>query len=111
MGSHFLLQRNLPDPGTEPGSPTLQADALPTALQVPALPDFQRLRQLPFGPACEGISLFMGISVSALASSLSAQAPPQNFPIYSSFCLPPLSYLISGNLACPHGGLGSSVVT
>ena len=26
---HFLLQGNLPDPGIEPGSPALQADALP----------------------------------------------------------------------------------
>ena len=27
---HFLLQGNLPDPGIEPRSPTLQADALPS---------------------------------------------------------------------------------
>ena len=30
VGCHFLLQGNLPDPGIEPGSPTLQADALPS---------------------------------------------------------------------------------
>ena len=30
MGSHFLLQGNLPDSGIEPGSPALQADALPS---------------------------------------------------------------------------------
>ena len=28
MGCHFLLQGNLPNPEIEPGSPTLQADAL-----------------------------------------------------------------------------------
>ena len=33
MGSHFLLQGIFPDPGIEPGSPTLQADAsLPSEL-------------------------------------------------------------------------------
>ena len=30
MGCHFLLQGNLPDPVIEPGSPALQADALPS---------------------------------------------------------------------------------
>ena len=30
VGCHFLLQGNLPDPGIKPGSPTLQADALPS---------------------------------------------------------------------------------
>ena len=29
MGCHSLLQGDLPDPGTEPGSPALQADSLP----------------------------------------------------------------------------------
>ena len=33
MGSHFLLQGNLPDPGIEPGSPELQADASPSEPQ------------------------------------------------------------------------------
>ena len=28
MGCHSLLQGNLPNPGIEPGSPTLQADSL-----------------------------------------------------------------------------------
>ena len=28
MGCHFLLQRNLPNPRIEPGSPALQADSL-----------------------------------------------------------------------------------
>ena len=28
MGSHFLLQGSFPDPGIEPTSPALQADAL-----------------------------------------------------------------------------------
>ena len=28
MGFHFLLQGNLPDPGIEPRSPALEADAL-----------------------------------------------------------------------------------
>ena len=30
VGSHSLLQGNLPNPGTEPGSPALQADSLPS---------------------------------------------------------------------------------
>ena len=30
MGCHFLLQGNLPDSGTEPESPALQADSLPS---------------------------------------------------------------------------------
>jgi len=30
VGCHFLLQGNLPDPGIEPRSPALQADALPS---------------------------------------------------------------------------------
>ena len=30
VGCHFPLQGNLPDPGIEPGSPALQADALPS---------------------------------------------------------------------------------
>ena len=30
MDCHFLLQGNLPNPGIEPGSPALQADALPS---------------------------------------------------------------------------------
>ena len=30
VGSHSLLQGNLPDSGIEPGSPALQADALPS---------------------------------------------------------------------------------
>ena len=33
VGCHFLLQGGLPDPGIEPGSPTLQADALPSKPQ------------------------------------------------------------------------------
>ena len=32
MGSLSLLQGNLPNPGIEPRSPTLQADSLPTEL-------------------------------------------------------------------------------
>ena len=30
MGCHFLLQGNLPNPGIKPGSPTSQADSLPS---------------------------------------------------------------------------------
>ena len=30
VGSHALLQGNLPDPGIEPESPALQADSLPS---------------------------------------------------------------------------------
>ena len=32
VGSLFLLQRDLPDPGIKPESPALQADSLPTEL-------------------------------------------------------------------------------
>ena len=34
MGCHFLLQGGLPDPGIEPRSLTLQADALPSEPSV-----------------------------------------------------------------------------
>ena len=30
MGCHSLLQGNLPNPGTEPGSPALESDSLPS---------------------------------------------------------------------------------
>ena len=30
VGCHFLLQGTLPNPGIKPGSPTLQADSLPS---------------------------------------------------------------------------------
>ena len=30
MGSHFLILGDLPDPGIDPGSPTLRADSLPS---------------------------------------------------------------------------------
>ena len=33
VGSLSLLQRDLPNPGTEPKSPALQADSLPVELQ------------------------------------------------------------------------------
>ena len=33
VGCHALLQGNLPDPGIEPRSPTLQADSLPLSHQ------------------------------------------------------------------------------
>ena len=33
VGSHSLLQWNLPDPGVEPGSPALQVDSLPAEPQ------------------------------------------------------------------------------
>ena len=33
VGGHFLLQGIFPNPGTEPGSPTLQADSLPSCHQ------------------------------------------------------------------------------
>ena len=38
MGSHFLLQGNLPDPGIKLGSPSLQADSLPS--EPPRKPSF-----------------------------------------------------------------------
>ena len=34
MGSYFLLQGDLSNPGIEPGSPTLQADSLLSELHV-----------------------------------------------------------------------------
>ena len=38
-GCHALLQGNLPNPGIEPGSPALQADALPS--EPPRKPHFK----------------------------------------------------------------------
>ena len=43
VGCHFRLLGNLPDPGMEPGSPALQADALPS--EPPGKP-------LPVGVVC-----------------------------------------------------------
>ena len=51
MGCHFLLQGNLPDPGIEPGSPALQADALPS--ESPGKPVLS-LPKLPLYPLCPG---------------------------------------------------------
>ena len=45
-------------------------------------------QQLPFGPACGGISWCMGIPISVFPSSLGAQAPAQNFSIFSVFMSP-----------------------
>ena len=41
MGCHFLLQGNLPDPGIEPRSSALQADALTS--EPPGKPDDSRV--------------------------------------------------------------------
>ena len=38
VGCHFLLPGHLPDPGIEPGSPALQADALPS--EPPVKPQY-----------------------------------------------------------------------
>ena len=68
---------------------------------------FSETSQPLFGPAsrefpCAKELLFQG--------SFGAQAPAQTFSIFPLLCLPPLSYLIAGSLACPPGGLGSSAV-
>ena len=39
VGSPSLLQQDLPDPGIEPGSPTLQADSLPAELPGEPVPE------------------------------------------------------------------------
>ena len=48
---------------------------------------FSKTLQLPFGPACEGVSLCTGTPVSGLP-----------FPSFPFLWLPPLCYLISGSL-------------
>ena len=45
VGSHSLLQGKFPDPGMEPGSPTLQADSLPS--ESPGKPRWG-LQRAPF---------------------------------------------------------------
>ena len=55
VGSHSLLQGDLPHPGIEPGSPTLQADSLlsepPRKLSIQPINTWlQRLVQCPPGP-------------------------------------------------------------
>ena len=44
VGCHVLLQGNLPKPGTEPRSPTLQADSLPS--ETPGKPKNTRVGSL-----------------------------------------------------------------
>ena len=42
VGSHSLLQGNLPNPGVEPRFPTLQAESLPSKPQAVAVIDNRR---------------------------------------------------------------------
>ena len=103
MGCHFLLQGNLPDPGIEPRSPTLQADSLlcePPCKSF-SCPEQQRVKQSfrvfrimvfaaqpslsdnPSGPhlGCNGVTL----SVSQVAFVLNT---PGNHLSYSENPLP-----------------------
>ena len=45
VGCHFLLQGNLPDPGIEPGYPSLQVDALPSEPPGNQVRGLAKLRQ------------------------------------------------------------------
>ena len=53
----FPFSRDLPNPGTEPRSPTLQADSLPTELS-----GIIRVSEPIFGVALKGEKLSEGIS-------------------------------------------------
>ena len=61
VSCHFLLQGNLPDPGIEPRSPALQADALPS--EPPGKPINQRNALKTIMPAA-GIGQWKGLSYS-----------------------------------------------
>ena len=50
MGSHSLSPGDLPDPGIEPGSPTLQADSLLSEASRGATGPLQS-----FSPSCGGL--------------------------------------------------------
>ena len=68
--------------------------------------------QLPFGPACEGVSLCMETPVSGLPPSLRAQASTQKFSVLFSLFMSPSSLLPHfWKLTCPLGVLGSSAVS
>ena len=54
VGCHFLLQGNLPDPGIKPGSPILQADALPS--EAPGEPT---VRSVSTQKLCSNKTLFI----------------------------------------------------
>ena len=52
MSGHFLLQGNLPDPGTEPTSPSGQAESLPLSPQgrLTSRQTYRHRESLPAGP-------------------------------------------------------------
>ena len=61
VGCHALLQGNLPNPGTAPRSPTLQADSLPSEPpEKPTRLPLGRVRQTPRSTTCHagGVCLF-----------------------------------------------------
>ena len=79
----------------------------------PCFVQFSKTSQLPFGPVCEGVSQCaqeLLLFRDSLSPSLRAQAPAQNFSVFS--------FLMSLSSLLPHfrelslspGGLGSSAV-
>ena len=63
VGCHSLLQSNLSDPGIKPGSPTLQADSLPS--EPPGKPK---------NTAVGSLSLFQGIFLTQESNQVSCIA-------------------------------------
>ena len=70
------------------------------ALQVPASPGFPHISAPP-GTCLWGGVPAQGSSCLGLPPSLGTQLLPRRWPSFPFLCLHPLSYLISGSLACP----------
>ena len=61
MGSLFLLQGNLPNPGVEPRSPALQADTLTS--EPPGKTFRNDLNQIPYDYTAEVRNRFKGLDL------------------------------------------------
>ena len=95
MGSHSLLQRNPPDPGIDPGSPTLQVDSLPSdPLGKPQI--------LIIWSCCKACGILVpqpGIKPAPLHWQLRVLtteppgSPVQMFVFLNAFSISPLAYL------------------
>jgi len=106
VGLVYLLSPSFPRPPSGWGHSLWAVNRLRSAafsVSCPLSPCFAwffKTLQLPLRPGCEGISLYRGAPVSGLPPSWH-KLLPRNSPSFPFLCLNPLSYLISGSLACP----------
>ena len=104
MGCHFLLQGNLPDPGIEPRSPTLQANALTSEPSEQRKGRKDRVRK---DLERKGVIL-EGFSLLGAQSCLFYRQHRCYYLIYarlieSAFLLPLLSYILEPSEAMQFG--------